>query len=95
MKRKSLGFFPLLLLLFVTVGSQPLNSDSSALEQLKTCLTSLQQVLNDPKLADAEHSFQRRKLARVILLQLFDFQEMSRQYVKSGFMANYDSENIA
>jgi phospholipid transport system substrate-binding protein len=38
----------------------------------------LQQVLSDPKLAAPEHSLQRRKLARIILLQLFDFEEMSR-----------------
>lgn len=58
---------------------QPLNADSSALEQLKTHISSLQQVLSDPKLAGAQHSPQRRKLARVILLQLFDFEEMSRR----------------
>jgi phospholipid transport system substrate-binding protein len=63
----------------MTAGSQPLNSDSPALEELKTRLATLQQVLSDPNLADAEHLFQRRKLARVILLQLFDFEEMSRR----------------
>jgi phospholipid transport system substrate-binding protein len=36
-------------------------------------------VLGDPKLADHQYLLQRRKLARVVLYQLFDFQEMSRR----------------
>jgi phospholipid transport system substrate-binding protein len=59
--------------------SQPLYADSPALEYLKTNLTSVQQVLTDPKLAGDEHLFQRRKLVRAVLQQLFDFQEMSRR----------------
>ena len=59
--------------------SQPLYADSPALEYLKTNLASVQQVLTDPKLAGDEHLFQRRKLVRAVLQQLFDFQEMSRR----------------
>ena len=69
-------FFSLLL---ITVRLQPLNADSPALEQLKTHISSLQQVLSNPNLAGVQHSAQRRKLARIILLQLFDFEEMSRR----------------
>jgi len=59
----------------ITLGLPPLNADSPTLEQLKTHISSLQQVLSDPNLARP----QRRKLARIILLQLFDFEEMSRR----------------
>ncbi len=59
--------------------TRPLYADSPALEYLKTSLTSVQQVLTDPKLADDEHLSQRRKLVRTVLHQLFDFQEMSRR----------------
>jgi phospholipid transport system substrate-binding protein len=69
----------LFFVLVLTPASHPLHADSSALAQLKSHLASLQQVLNDPKLAGTEHQLQRRKLARVILLQLCDFEEMSRR----------------
>ncbi len=59
--------------------SRPVCADSPALEYLKTSLASVQQVLTDPKLAGDEHLFQRRKLVRAVLQQLFDFPEMSRR----------------
>jgi phospholipid transport system substrate-binding protein len=65
--------------LFVMGFSRPLCADSLALEYLKTNLASVQQVLTDPKLAGDEHLFQRRKLVRAVLQQLFDFPEMSRR----------------
>lgn len=75
-------FFELLfsLSLFLNMlGPHPLYADSPAMEQLKTHIASLQQVLSDPNLAGPQHALKRRKLARVILLQLFDFEEMSRR----------------
>jgi len=65
--------------LLLAVFFQPLYADSPALEYLKTSLASVQQVLGDPKLAGDAHLFQRRKLVRTVLQQLFDFQEMSRR----------------
>lgn len=59
--------------------SHPAYADSPALEHLKTNLASVQQVLSDPKLAGEKHLYQRRKLVRVVLQQLFDFDEMSRR----------------
>jgi phospholipid transport system substrate-binding protein len=59
--------------------AQPSHADSPALEYLKTSLSSVQQVLNDPQLAGEKHFLQRRKLARTVLLKLFDFEEMSRR----------------
>ena len=59
--------------------SQTVYADSPALEYLKTNLASVQQVLTDPKLAGDEQLFQRRKLVRAVLQQLFDFPEMSRR----------------
>ncbi|HTN70525.1 MAG TPA: ABC transporter substrate-binding protein [Methylomirabilota bacterium] len=78
MKKKfvRLLWLPVLLL---AVSFQPLYADSPALEYLKTSLASVQQVLGDPKLAGDAHLFQRRKLVRTVLQQLFDFQEMSRR----------------
>jgi phospholipid transport system substrate-binding protein len=61
------------------VFSSPLYADSPALEELKTHIASLQQVLADPKLAGDAHLHQRRKLARIIEQKLFDFREMSRR----------------
>jgi phospholipid transport system substrate-binding protein len=66
-------------ILLVAVLCSPVYADSPALEQLKTHIASLQQVLRDPKLAGAQHLYQRRKLARVVLGQIFDFEEMSRR----------------
>ncbi|HYA28343.1 MAG TPA: ABC transporter substrate-binding protein [Acidobacteriota bacterium] len=70
---------PLAVLLTVTLYSRSLYADSAALEQLRTSLASAQQVLLDPKLTGAKHIYQRRKLLRIILQQLFDFDEMSRR----------------
>lgn len=50
---------------------------SSATEYLKAHIASLQQVLRDPNLA--RDLYQRRRLERIILLHLFDFDEMSRR----------------
>jgi phospholipid transport system substrate-binding protein len=69
--------FPVLLL--ATMLSERLYADSPALEYLKTTVASVQQVLNDPKLAGDDHLVQRRKLVRTVLQQLFDFQEMSQR----------------
>ena len=66
-------------ILLVAVVCSPVYADSPALEQLKTHIASLQLMLRDPKLADPEHLVQRRKLARVVLGQIFDFEEMSRR----------------
>ncbi len=66
MKKRSVRLW-LPVLLLATVFSQPLYADSPALEHLKTNVASVQQVLNDPKLAGDEHLFQRRKLARTVL----------------------------
>ena len=78
MARRCVEILSLFALLCMTVASQHLLADSPALELLKTHITSLQQVLCDPNLAGAEHLRERRTLTRVILLQLFDFDEMSR-----------------
>ena len=79
MKKRSVRFLSFSVLLIATVLSRPLHADSPALEHLKTSIASLQQVLCDPKLAGDEHLFQRRKLVRTVLQQLFDFTEMSRR----------------
>ena len=47
MKRRFRELFLSFLLLPVTVGAQPLNSDSAALKQLQTRVGSLQQVLTE------------------------------------------------
>jgi phospholipid transport system substrate-binding protein len=62
-----------------TVFSRSLYADSPGLEQLKTTIASLQQVMRDSTLAGVAHFPQRRKLERTVLQQLFDFQEMSRR----------------
>jgi phospholipid transport system substrate-binding protein len=67
------------LLIFITVLPQAAYADSPSLEHLKISLDSAQQVLRDPKLASARQLVQRRKLMRVVLQQLFDFDEMSRR----------------
>jgi phospholipid transport system substrate-binding protein len=79
MKKRLGRFWSLSALLFATVFSPPLYAHSPALEHSKTHLASLQQVLSDPKLVGDEHLFQRRKLMRAVLQQLFDFKEMSRR----------------
>jgi phospholipid transport system substrate-binding protein len=79
MKKRSVDVLRLSLFLLAMAFSRPLYADSPALEYLKTSLASLQQVLTDPKLAGDQHSFQRRKLVRAVLQQLFDFQEMSQR----------------
>jgi len=70
--------------LFIAVFSQSLYAGSAALEHLKTSLASVQQVLADPNLAGDKHLFQRRKLVRTVLQQLFDFDEMSRRSLGSN-----------
>ncbi len=67
-----------------TVFSPALYAQSPALEHLKTSLASVQQGLNDPQLAGDQHRWQRRKLVRTILQQLFDFDEMSRRSLGSN-----------
>ena len=79
MERRFFTFLWFAVLLVAVVPSRPLYADSPALEHLKTSIASLQQVLRDPKLAGPQHLYQRRKLARVVLIQIFDFEEMSRR----------------
>ncbi|HTN70163.1 MAG TPA: ABC transporter substrate-binding protein [Methylomirabilota bacterium] len=69
----------LTVLLLTTLFAQSLYAESGALKDLKIRIATLQQILSDPKLADHKYLLQRRKLARVVLEQLFDFQEMSRR----------------
>jgi phospholipid transport system substrate-binding protein len=79
MKRKLTQRLCLTVLLLATLFTQSLYADSPALEDLKIRIAALQEILGDPKLADHKHLPERRKLARVVLQQLFDFQEMSRR----------------
>ena len=79
MKKKFVDVLSLSVFLLAMAFSQPACADSPALEYLKTNLASVQQVLTDPKLAGDEHLFQRRKLVRAVLQQLFDFPGMSRR----------------
>ncbi len=71
-------------ILLVAVLCSLVYAESPALEQLKTRIASLQQVLRDPNLTGAEHLNQRRRLARVVLGQIFDFEEMSRRSLGSN-----------
>ena len=73
----SLWWLPLLTL--VTVFFPSAYAESPPLAHLKTSLASVQQVLADPKLAGDKQLYQRRKLVRIVLQQLFDFEEMSRR----------------
>jgi len=50
-------------ILLVAVLCSLVYAESPALEQLKTRIASLQQVLRDPNLTGAEHLNQRRRLA--------------------------------
>jgi phospholipid transport system substrate-binding protein len=79
MKRNLARHLCLTVLLLATLLAQPLYADSAALKDLKIHIAALQQVLGDPKFADHKDLLQRRKLSRVVLQQLFDFQEMSRR----------------
>ena len=79
MNRRFTGALGLVVLVLTTAFSLPLHADSAALGLLKTHISSLQQVLRDPKQAGDEHLIQRRKRERAILQQLFDFQEMARR----------------
>lgn len=65
----------LLAAIFPSLG----RANSPSLDHLKTSLASVQEVLADPQLAGAKQLHQRRKLVRVVLLQIFDFDEMSRR----------------
>jgi len=71
----------LAVLVFAIVGafSWSVHAESVALEFLKTRIASLQQVLTDQNLAGKQQFVQRRKLERVILEKLFDFEEMARR----------------
>jgi phospholipid transport system substrate-binding protein len=79
MKNKFIKSLWLPLLILVTGSFHLAYAASPALEHLKTSLASAQQVLADPKLAGDKHLYQRRKLMRVVLQQLLDFEEMSRR----------------
>ena len=74
MKKKLTGLYWLSLLTLVTVFSRSAYADSPPLALLKTSLASVQQVLDDPKLAGDKQLYQRRKLVRIVLQQLFDFE---------------------
>jgi phospholipid transport system substrate-binding protein len=79
MKKKVVKLLWLFVSLLVAAFPNCAYADSSAMEHLKISLASVQQVLRDPKLAGQQHVFQRRKLVRIVLQQLFDFEEMSRR----------------
>lgn len=68
-----------MLVLSATALSLSLYADSAAFSYLRAHVESLQQVLVDPALLGDAHRTQRRNLARVILQQLFDFDEMARR----------------
>src|ERR1044071_3736583 len=74
----------LLTIFFVSTGlTRSGYAESPALSSLKTHIAALQQILADPQIADRKALPQRRKLARVVLQQLFDFEEMSRRSLGS------------
>lgn len=77
--KRYFGWVGFAALLQTIVYSPALFAQSSPLEHLKTSLASVQQGLNDPKLAGDKYRLQRRKLVRTVLEQLFDFDEMSRR----------------
>jgi phospholipid transport system substrate-binding protein len=79
MNRKLAQSLCVAVLLLATLFAKSLYADSPALKDLKIRIATLQQILSDPKLADHKYLLQRRKLTRVVLEQLFDFQEMSRR----------------
>lgn len=79
MKKRFTSLLRFLLLTLVTLFARSAYADSPSLAHLKTSLTSVQQVLADPKLAGDKQLYQRRKLVRIVLQQLFDFEEMSRR----------------
>jgi phospholipid transport system substrate-binding protein len=79
MKGRFLVALGLMVFLLGAVLSYSISADSSALGYLKTHIASLQQVLSDQNLAGKHQVLQRRKLERVILEKLFDFEEMARR----------------
>ena len=79
MKKRFDQHLAVIVFFLVSLFGSLLYADSSPLEQFKNQLASLQQVLNDPKLAGADHLVQRRNLAKVILREIFDFDEMARR----------------
>ncbi len=79
MKKRFTSVLWFLLLTLVTLFTRSAYADSPPLAHLKTSLASVQQVLADPKLAGDKQLYQRRKLVRIVLQQLFDFEEMSRR----------------
>jgi ABC-type transport system involved in resistance to organic solvents, auxiliary component len=54
-------------------------AESETLKNLKTNITTVQQVLVDGKLADPQHRDERRRAALTLIQQIFDFQEMARR----------------
>ena len=79
MRANALRISLLAVLVLLAQVTPPVYADSEPLEHLKINLASVQQVLTDPNLAGNQHFHQRRKLMRVVLDKLFDFQEMSRR----------------
>lgn len=79
MKKNFTNLLGLAGVFLIAAFSMTIGADSPAMEHLKTHIASLQQVLLDPKLAGKENLPQRRRLERVILQQLFDFDEMARR----------------
>ena len=79
MKKRFTSLLWFLFLTLVTLLTRSAYADSPPLAHLKTSLASVQQVLADPKLAGDKQLYQRRKLVRIVLQQLFDFEEMSRR----------------
>ena len=57
--------------------SRPASADT--LQDLKSHIARVQQVLIDPKLGDPQRRDERRRLALAVLHQIFDFDEMSRR----------------
>ena len=79
MKGKWVAKLCLSITLLAAVFPSLSRADSPTLDQLRTSLASVQQVLTDPQLAGAKQLQQRRKLVRVVLQQIFDFDEMARR----------------
>jgi phospholipid transport system substrate-binding protein len=59
--------------------SSSVYAESQAVKDLKIHIASVQEVLNDPKLAEPHRRRERRDLAVTVLHRVFDFREMSRR----------------
>lgn len=79
MKHPNTGWMIRALFLLLIMPQQRVFAGTLPLDQLKSSLASVQEVLADSKFAGARHFHQRRMLVRVVLQQLFDFDEMSRR----------------